>query len=322
MAALSSTTLNGAVSSTAPSFHLTSATGVAVGTILYVNREAMRVHAIDGTKVSVARGQLGTPVSAHATAATVYIGSDDQFFAVDPVGTAAEGYVTPWINVLTGDQFTVSSGQWVRSSSEVSSVAAGSVTGVLPAANGGTGQSSYAVGDVLYASGATALSKLAGVATGNALISGGVATAPSWGKVALATHVSGTLPVANGGTGAATLIGAQLPTSYYKTYPKTSTGALTHVAGASGARNVLIIATVTAAFADGDGGQPTFKVGETDTDDKFIAAAAFTGAAVGTTIVRQGSLSTTKALLVTATAATGSTSTGAVDITVFFPGAV
>jgi hypothetical protein len=71
----------------------------------------------------------------------------------------------------------------------------------IAAANGGTGQTSYTIGDILYASGASALSKLAGVATGNALISGGVGTAPSWGKVALTTHVSGTLPVGNGGTG-------------------------------------------------------------------------------------------------------------------------
>lgn len=68
------------------------------------------------------------------------------------------------------------------------------------ATKGGTGQTSYAVGDILYASTTTALSKLADVATGNALISGGVSTAPSWGKIGLTTHVSGTLPVANGGT--------------------------------------------------------------------------------------------------------------------------
>ena len=70
----------------------------------------------------------------------------------------------------------------------------------IGAAYGGTGQTSYAIGDILYASGTTALAKLAGVATGNALISGGVGTAPSWGKIGLATHVSGTLAVANGGT--------------------------------------------------------------------------------------------------------------------------
>jgi hypothetical protein len=79
-----------------------------------------------------------------------------------------------------------------------------SLGGTLVAANGGTGQSSYTIGDLLYASGTTALSKLADVATGNALISGGVGTAPSWGKIGLTTHVSGTLPVANGGTGTTT----------------------------------------------------------------------------------------------------------------------
>lgn len=71
------------------------------------------------------------------------------------------------------------------------------MAGTLIAGNGGTGQSSYAVGDILYASTSSALSKLADVATGNALISGGVTTAPSWGKIGLATHVSGNLPVAN-----------------------------------------------------------------------------------------------------------------------------
>lgn len=77
------------------------------------------------------------------------------------------------------------------------------VTGSLPATSGGTGQTSYAVGDILFASTSTALSKLAGVAAGNVLLSGGVATAPSYGKVGLTTHVSGVLPSLNGGTGIA-----------------------------------------------------------------------------------------------------------------------
>lgn len=77
------------------------------------------------------------------------------------------------------------------------------LTGSLTVAQGGTGITSYAVGDILYASAGTTLSKLADVATGNALISGGVTTAPSWGKIGLTTHVSGTLAVGNGGTGLA-----------------------------------------------------------------------------------------------------------------------
>lgn len=71
----------------------------------------------------------------------------------------------------------------------------------LAATSGGTGLASFAVGDILYASTTTALSTLADVATGNALISGGVGVAPSWGKIGLTTHVSGTLGTGNGGTG-------------------------------------------------------------------------------------------------------------------------
>ena len=82
------------------------------------------------------------------------------------------------------------------------------LAGTLVAANGGTGFAAYAVGDLLYANTTTTLAKLPDVATGNALISGGVGTAPAWGKVGLTTHVSGTLPIANGGTN-----GTAIPTA-------------------------------------------------------------------------------------------------------------
>ena len=78
------------------------------------------------------------------------------------------------------------------------------VTGTLPVANGGTNLTTYTTGDIVYASATNTLNKLADVATGNALISGGVGVAPSYGKIGLTTHVSGTLPVANGGTNAST----------------------------------------------------------------------------------------------------------------------
>jgi hypothetical protein len=84
----------------------------------------------------------------------------------------------------------------------VGTLAAGTWNGSTIAANyGGTGYSSYTIGDLLYSDTSSTLAKLADVAVGNALISGGVAAAPSWGKIGLATHVSGTLPAANGGTG-------------------------------------------------------------------------------------------------------------------------
>ena len=78
------------------------------------------------------------------------------------------------------------------------------VSGILPVANGGTNIASYTVGDLIYADGTTSLAKLADVATGNALISGGIGVAPSWGKIDLTTHITGVLPIANGGTNIST----------------------------------------------------------------------------------------------------------------------
>ena len=74
------------------------------------------------------------------------------------------------------------------------------LTNALGVASGGTGLTSATTGDLIYASGTNTWANLADVATGNALISGGVGVAPSWGKIGLTTHVSGILPTANGGT--------------------------------------------------------------------------------------------------------------------------
>lgn len=56
----------------------------------------------------------------------------------------------------------------------------GGGSGVVPCLNGGTGLSAYTIGDLIYASASCALSKLADVATGSVLVSGGVGVAPSW----------------------------------------------------------------------------------------------------------------------------------------------
>jgi hypothetical protein len=122
------------------------------------------------------------------------------------------------LNIIAGTNISITkaAGSWTIANTQapVTSITFGStgltpatvssgaltVAGTLVAGNGGTGFATYAVGDMLYASGATAFSKLTAVATGSALISGGATTAPSWGKIGLTTHVSGTLPTANGGT--------------------------------------------------------------------------------------------------------------------------
>lgn len=69
----------------------------------------------------------------------------------------------------------------------------------LPATSGGTGKASYAIGDILYADTTTTLARLADIATTNALISGGVGVAPSWGKIGNSTLTNSSTTV-NGQT--------------------------------------------------------------------------------------------------------------------------
>ena len=146
----------------------------------------------------------GTNGTATPTAGAVPYGTGTAY-AFTAAGTAGQilqsnGALAPtWANLSSLGVSSFSAG---TTGFTPSTATTGAVTlaGTLNAVNGGTGQSSYAVGDLLYASSTTALSKLADVATGNALISGGVGVAPAWGKIALTTHVSGVLPTANGGT--------------------------------------------------------------------------------------------------------------------------
>jgi hypothetical protein len=104
-------------------------------------------------------------------------------------------------------------------------------SGVLPVTGGGTGLGSFTKGDLLYAATATTIAGLPDVATGNVLLSGGVNTAPSYGKVGLTTHVSGILPFANGGTNAATALGA-----FNNLSPLTTKGDLLAHTGANNVR--------------------------------------------------------------------------------------
>lgn len=83
-------------------------------------------------------------------------------------------------------------------------------TGTLPNTAGGTGQSSaFTQYGVTYASTTTALATTS-AGTSSTLLHGNASGAPTFGAVALGTEVSGQLPIANGGTGASTLAGANI----------------------------------------------------------------------------------------------------------------
>jgi len=91
---------------------------------------------------------------------------------------------------------------------QLGTITAGTWTAtVIDETRGGTGQSTVAIGSILYGSALNVWSPLLAFAAGNVLLSGAT---PSWGKVGLTTHVSGILAEANGGTGDSTYTSGQL----------------------------------------------------------------------------------------------------------------
>lgn len=79
----------------------------------------------------------------------------------------------------------------------------------LAATSGGTGFASYVVGDLVYASTATALSKLAAVAAGQVLASGGVGAAPAYTASPSLTSIL----LGNGNAGAPAIANATFTTT-------------------------------------------------------------------------------------------------------------
>jgi hypothetical protein len=168
-----------------------------------------RVSAVTNTAIAIDASAVTTgtlPIARGGTNQTTFTAGQRLVFDGTSLASQANTGFTLTGGVAAANTITSLT---VNSYGEVSAVTAAEIaiaasqvtSGTLAVARGGTGLASYAVGDIIFASGATTLTALADVATGNVLISGGVTTAPSYGKVGLTTHVSGTLAVGNGGTG-------------------------------------------------------------------------------------------------------------------------
>lgn len=97
---------------------LTSGTGVTTQSVLYVDRELMRVTDISRSPTfTVTRAISGTIISAHAALAPVKVGLPQWFGSADKAGacTATAEVALPYINVNNGKQFACTNSTWVVS---------------------------------------------------------------------------------------------------------------------------------------------------------------------------------------------------------------
>lgn len=99
--------------------------------------------------------------------------------------TATTGSAPTWDSVVNSLSFGTTG--LLPSSATTGAVTA---TGTLVAANGGTGNNVYVIGDLLYASTTTALTRRAAVASGQYLSSAGVGVAPNWSAALSLTGAS------------------------------------------------------------------------------------------------------------------------------------
>jgi hypothetical protein len=258
------------------------------------------------TPLSVPQGGTG---AATFTANGILYGSGAGAVSVTAAGTTGQvligntGSAPSW-SALSGLGVTSFNAGTTGLTPSTATTGAITLSGTLIAANGGTGFASYTVGDILYASTTTDLSKLADVATGNALISGGVGVAPSYGKIGLTTHVSGTLAAGNGGTG---------QTSY-------TIGDLLYADTASTINKLADVATGNALISGGIGVAPSYgKIGLTTHVSGTLPTA--NGGTNLTSFTSGGAVyATSTSALTTGTLPVGSGGTGATTLTGYVKG--
>jgi hypothetical protein len=118
---------------------------------------------------------------------------------------------------------------------------------------------SQAQGDILYATSTTVLSRLGKDANDSRVLTNtGTNNNPAWAQVTLTTGVTGTLPVANGGTGAtsitdkAVLISQDSGTDTVGSVALTTSGQLI-IGGSSGPQAATLSAGTNVTITVGDG---------------------------------------------------------------------
>jgi len=173
VAKINGTTVTGVPTAAGQVLRATSTTASAWGALDLADADA-----VTGT---LPIGKGGTGQATALTAGSVIYAASSTAMGKTAAGSAG--------NLL----FSAGSGAPTWGALDLATADTDTLTGTLPVNRGGTGLTSYTVGAMIYANGATSLTELSPSGTSGWLLkSNGVGSAPSWLSV---------VPVANGGTG-------------------------------------------------------------------------------------------------------------------------
>lgn len=130
----------------------------------------------------------GVPAWVPSPTITTPVPKADGGFGVN----VSTGLTNDYVAIVAGNAITIGA----LTAAAVPNISASKITsGTLAVAQGGTNLSSYTTGDLLYASGTTTIAKLADVATGQVLTSGGAGVAPAYSATPTVTTLTGNTSV-------------------------------------------------------------------------------------------------------------------------------
>ena len=226
---------------------------------------AIDASAITSGTLGVTRGGTG---AATLAANGVLYGNGTSALGATAVGATGQvligntGAAPSWSNLSSNAVTSITFGTTGLTPSSASNGAI-TVAGTLVAANGGTGQSTYTVGDLLYASTTSALSRLADVAVGSVLTSGGIGVAPAWStlsSVAVTSISGGTtgLTPSSATSGAVTLAGTLVASNGGTGQSTYTVGDLLYASSSTALSKLADVATGSVLVSGGVGSAPAY----------------------------------------------------------------
>ncbi len=237
--------------------------------------------------VTMQQGGTGADFSGIAKGGLL-TGSGSGTLAITTVGTNGQ--------VLSANSAAAGGVQWiaatgtgtVTSIATTSPITGGTITstGTIACATCTTSAAALTANQVVIGSGSQGEQALGSLGTTSTFLQGNAAGAPSWSQVSLTAAVSGTLPIANGGTNATSASNGQIPnatsgtaSSWTATPTLGASGTLGSLTMGNATSGMVTLAAVTGALGTVTASLPanTGTIAELNLSQSFSATQTFSG---------------------------------------------